>query len=321
MQATLIFNENAGGNGNKELTPQRLQEALLEAGFFPIYQATQSEEELDGALRDAEGLIVAAGGDGTIRAVVTRLIGRKLPLAVLPMGTANNVARTLAIEGSPLDVIAGLKQPRIGRFDVGHVQAPWGEDYFLEGAGFGFFADILTTYEPEKGKSIFRGLQAFTNTVREGQTYPNTLWFDGETASGAYLLVELLNTKAVGPRLQLAPDADPDDGLLDLVYIEESDREGFLQYAGSLLTEDLDKLQTVTTRKVREIKFRWDGFPFHVDAETRPPGIRQNQASEENESSSWSFASSLDPGEVTIRILPAAVELWLPTLPNEVSEK
>jgi diacylglycerol kinase family enzyme len=318
VQATLIFNENAGGNGNKELTPERLQEALLEAGFFPVYKATQSEEELDDALQDVDGLVLAAGGDGTVRAVVTRLIGRKLPLALLPMGTANNVARSLGIEGSPLEIIAQLKQPQIYRFDVGQVEAPWGKDYFLEGAGFGFFADTLATYEPEKGKSIIRGLQAFTNTLQQGQAYSTVLSADGQPVNGDFLLVELLNTKAVGPRLKLAPDADPGDGLLDLVMIQESDREGFLQYAGSLLTEDLDRLQTVDTKKVEEVTFRWDGFPVHVDAEIRPPNVKQNQ---EPDGPSSRFSSPPDPGEVTIRVLRAAVELWLPGLPNKAGEK
>lgn len=298
MQATLIFNETAGALGNGNLTAEELQDALRQAGFVPVYEATEQESDLDRILQKAEGLIVAAGGDGTIRAVITRLIGRDIPLAVIPMGTANNVARTLGVEGDPLEIIARLQEPRIHQFDIGYVEGPWGKDYFLEGAGFGFFADVLHEYEPEKGKSVLRGLQAFTNTLRNNHTYSNDLWIDGEVLNGDYLLVEALNTKAVGPRIQLAPDATPDDGLLDLVCIRESDREGFLQYARSLLSEDLDQLETVSTRKIRELRFHWDGFPFHLDEEVRP-----------GDKSSVSLSS----GEVTVRILPAAVELWLPS--------
>ncbi len=298
MQATLIFNESAGALGNGNVTADELQDALRQAGFFPVYEATEQESDLDRILQKAQGLVVAAGGDGTVRAVSTRLVGRDIPLAVVPMGTANNVARTLGIEGTPLEIIERLKQPRLCHFDVGYIEAPWGNDYFLEGAGFGFFADVLHEYDPEKGKNILRGVQVLTSTLLNGRAYSNDLWVDGERLNGDYLLVELLNTKAVGPRIPLAPDATPDDGLLDLVCIHESDREGFLQYARSLLGEDLDQLETVSTRKVRELKFHWDGFPFHLDEEIRPGD---------------KFSTEPPPGEVTVRILPAAVELWLPS--------
>jgi diacylglycerol kinase family enzyme len=304
MQAVLIFNENAGVagvlNGNGKLTPETLQAALQEAGFFPVYQATRDENDLDQVLRevnDGEGLVVAAGGDGTVRAVITRLVDSRRPLAILPMGTANNVARTLGIEGDPLELIPRLRQARRRDFDVGVIEAPWGRDYFIEGAGFGYFADVLAEYDPEEGKSVLRSMKAITKTLVQHQTYPKRLWVDGETFSSEYLLVELLNTSAVGPRLKLAPDADPGDGLLDLVCIEESDREGFVQYARSMLAEDLDRLETVHTRKVQAVRFHWDGFPFHLDAEVRP----------------HPDAPAAAPGEVSIRVHPAAVELWLPS--------
>ena len=310
MQATLIFNEGAGFNTGP--SAEELLEALGQAGFNPVYKATQTEADLDPILEEAEGLIVSAGGDGTARAIMIRLIGRDNPLAIVPLGTANNIAAALGITGSPLEIIAGLKTPRLFGFDIGQVCSPWGTDYFLEGAGFGFFADVLTTYDPEQGKSVWRGLQALTNTLRDGYVHESRLKLDDLEMPGNYVLMEALNTPAIGPRLKFAPDAHPGDGWLDVICIKESDREGLLQYAASLLTQDLDKLQTVTVCKVKELTFTWDGFPVHMDAELRPPDAWKNGASQESAGGTPSRGPEMESGTLTVNLMPQAVTLWLP---------
>ena len=96
MQAQLIYNAKAGGLSSSP-KKENLLNALQEAGFDPVYKETNEEEDLDRVLADAEGLVVAAGGDGTVRAVALRLLGRDVPLAIPPMGTANNIAKSLDV--------------------------------------------------------------------------------------------------------------------------------------------------------------------------------------------------------------------------------
>lgn len=308
MQANLIFNDSAGLTLTKP-TKEALMEALQLQGFSPVYHATEKEEDLDELLRDVEGMVVAAGGDGTLRAVITRLIGRAdAPIVLLPMGTANNVASALNINDDPLTIINKLSKKRPYAFDVGKVTAPWGVDHFLEGAGFGFFADILATYDPAKGKSVLRSVKAFTDIFTSGQSYQTSLICDGEEVEGNFLLVEALNTTAVGPRLKFAPDATPGDGLLNIVCIHESDRTGFMDYLRSLIAEDLHNLETVTVCKAREVRLEWDGFAVHIDAELRPPGVQE----EENGNFALSGTRQFDSGALKIEVLPGAVELWLP---------
>jgi diacylglycerol kinase family enzyme len=311
MKATLIYNTNAGGR--TKYTPEMLQEALQEAGYRPVYKATSSEADLDGVLNEEwHGLVVAAGGDGTVRAVATRLLDRKdVFLSVLPMGTANNLCRSLGIQGSPLEVIAGLKNPRKFMYDVGYVQGPWGEDYFLEGAGFGFFADVLATYDPEQGKSIFRGVVTVAETLTKRATYAPLVRVDDEVLIGNFVLLEVLNTKAVGPRLQFAPQADPGDGLFEVVRVHDQHEEGFFAYMRHMLTENLDNLSSYEISQGRKLEIEWHGFHFHVDGEVRPPVSEQ--------SPNYSPASGVRPtlrgaseSKVFVEILPQALELWLP---------
>jgi diacylglycerol kinase family enzyme len=309
MEATLIYNQNAGTTGRASV--EELTSRLQQAGYKPVYKATSCEDDLTEALAEAAGLVVAAGGDGTVRAVATRLIGRDVALSVLPMGTANNVARTLGIQGDPLELITGLARPITHYFDVGYARAPWGEDYFLEAMGCGLYADILAAYRPEEGKSVVRGLNAFAQTLADYQSRPVSMVVDGRELAGQFVIAELLNTTAFGPRLKVAPCADPGDGLFDLVCIREDNREGLLRYVRGLLTESFVELPSVEHVRGRSLQLEWDGFPLHVDGEVRPPSPIQL---DDHQPAGGARPHTAIPTHNTIHVemLPQAVKFWLP---------
>ncbi len=310
MKATLIYNTKAGNT--QSLSPDELQEALREAGYQPSYEATRSMEELDAILDGVEGLVVSAGGDGTAKAVAMRLIGNdKAALAILPMGTANNLTRTLCITGKPLEIVKRLNRPHKHKFDLGHITAPWGEDYFIEGAGFGFFAQVLAAYDPDKGKSITRSIKSIVEVIRDGYGQHTTLRLPDQEISTEFLLVEILNTCSVGPRLKFAPDADPTDGLLHVVCIDGEQRESYFQYMSSLLTEEMAELPSVATYVVPHLEIAWKGFPFHVDDYVRPFDFDFHNENEEM----FPLRRYPDvPEEATIHVevLPQALSIWLP---------
>ena len=108
MEALLIYNPNAGGSAEDQA--QLFQKELERQGFHPTYIATKHEDDLDRILPQAEGLVVVVGGDGSLRAVTTRLVDRDLPIFLIPNGTANNVGRTLGIEGDPLKILQRLRE-------------------------------------------------------------------------------------------------------------------------------------------------------------------------------------------------------------------
>lgn len=318
MRATLIYNPGAGGAAS--LTSDELQEAMLDAGLSPVYRSTSSEADLDAALADPGGLVVVAGGDGTVRAVATRLAGRGVPMTILPMGTANNIAGAIGLTGGPLDVIASLPSFRPRPFDLGLVRGPWGEDYFLEAAGFGLFAAVMATYDPEAGKSPLRALGSIVQTLSGWHSSEYRLELDGEPLSGSFLLVEAMNTAATGPRLRLAPDADPSDGLLDVVVIEENNRTGLATYLANLITGHLADLPNVTVRRARRISLEWDGSPLHLDAEVRPEPVARGQDEQPAEGATPDHHDPRAPlsvggGRVEIELIAGALELWLPGSP------
>lgn len=273
--ATLIFNAKAGGS--TRASPDHLVEALYAIGYHPVYRATDDESALAEALTGVRGTVFVAGGDGTVRATALHLAGQDgVRLALLPMGTANNVARTLGVTGDPLDVIAAYACTRTLPLDLGRVTAPWGTDLFLEACGCGVFAEVLAEYDPEEGKSPLRAIGALATTATNFDPLPLTLTLDGQLQPEArYALVEMMNTKATGPRLSLATSADPTDGQLNVIRVNAEGREGLLAHLAALARGSFEELSSVQNDPVRCAEIPYLGQAFHVDGEVRPaqPGV------------------------------------------------
>lgn len=263
MQTTLIYNAQA--KNTSTLTPEQILEALQKAGYDARYAPTSSEEDLDQVLKDVKDLVVVAGGDGSIRAVATRLLDRDVRITPLPLGTANNLAHILALSGKPLDIIAGLADPVEHDLDIGCVTTPHGVNYFLEAMGIGMFADLLEKYNPEDGKSIGRAMQTLLKTLNDYQPKFFHVNVDGQDFSGSYILFEVMNTPTMGYHYRLAPDAQPDDGQFDLVLIHANQRESYIKFIRSVLTGTLERLPDVSIQRGRKLEIAWRGFPLHLD--------------------------------------------------------
>jgi diacylglycerol kinase family enzyme len=308
MHATLIYNPQAKNASN--LTPEQILEALRQAGYDASYTPTSKEEDLDGVLENAKDLVVVAGGDGSIRAVATRLLKRNTKIVPLSMGTANNIARTLALNGNPQEIIAGLVDPVERTLDIGCVTTPQGTDYFLEAMGIGMFADILERYNPEDGKSIARSIQSLLQTLNDYQPKFFHVNVDGQDLSGSYILFEIMNTPTLGYHYLLAPDAKPDDGLFDLVLVHAKQREKYVTFIKSVLTGTLERLPEVSIQRGRTLEIAWRGFPLHIDGEV----IEGKEWVANNGSSSMDEPGLLDVAKpyLGVEILPQAIHFLVP---------
>src|SRR5205823_1694707 len=125
MRITLLRNPKAGDgkHGRKELV-----EALEKAGHRTISQSLK-KKGWRAALKKQADVVVVAGGDGAMAKVASALVKREVPLAILPLGTANNLARSLGFFASPKEIIRQLKHGKKRGFDVGVARGPWGKRF------------------------------------------------------------------------------------------------------------------------------------------------------------------------------------------------
>jgi diacylglycerol kinase family enzyme len=271
VRVTLIHNPTAGHQGAGQA--RKLTAALESRGHEVRYHSAK-EDGWKAALKKPADLVLVAGGDGTIGRVARRLVGRGVPLALLPIGTANNIAHSLGLDERPFDqIIDGLDRARHITLDVGVAEGPWGERYFVEGVGAGLFADLLVSPEvtrkirnhPKPVQGALQRLQQLT-AHREPLEVTGTL--DGRNISGRYLLLEALNLSFVGPNLHLT-QGKPGDGRLDVVLVTEAER-GQLQYYLEHWQNGHTSPAVLPTLRGKSLKLEWTGYALHIDDKLRP---------------------------------------------------
>ena len=273
MRITLLHNPKAGRG---KLAKRDLMAALAKAGHHAIYQSTRTSDYKK-ALKEPADLVLAAGGDGTVGKVGHELIDTGIPLAVLPLGTANNLARSLGFCLSPEEIITGLQSAERRTFDVGLARGPWGKRYFFEGAGGGLLADYLRNAEGKvkgteklsKDEEIRRHVSLLRQTLHG---YPARKWkiaLDGEDISNRYILWEAMNIRSVGPILYFASQAATKDGRLDFVCVREEDRSLFVEYLDGRVAGRKAKFP-LPLRRFGESKILWENSTLHFDDKVWP---------------------------------------------------
>ena len=229
-----------------------------------------------GSVRAAEAdMVVVAGGDGTVREVLTTLAqdgpGQR-PVAVLPLGTANNIARSLGLGvDDPWAEIGtwGGATRRPVPFDVAVVEGDGRSRPFVESFGGGFVAAALASADgadEQTDDGNEHGRQHLMETLDGVEPAWWTLVVDGRDRSGEYLAVEVMNVPTVGPILPLAPSASPHDGWLDVVCISPSCRQ--LLRSTIVGTADGSDLEVLGGSRAATLELTApQGTPMHLDDE------------------------------------------------------
>ena len=271
MKITLMHNPSAGSDDRPKA--EQLVEALEKAGHRVTYQSTH-QSGAKWALLDPGDLVLAAGGDGTVRQIALALFGRSAPLSILPLGTANNMAKTFGIVGSIPEIISGLENPSRAYLDVGLAVGPWGKKPFVESAGAGVLARTMSYMTAHEDEGCTAPLKESRQILRKFlKDYPSRKWkitLDGKSIDGKFLLVEVMNMRLAGPNLHLAPDVETGDSCFDFVFLKEEQREAFLEYLEKSETEeDLEAPVEIVRGKTLQLQ-DVQTEPIHVDDFTWP---------------------------------------------------
>jgi diacylglycerol kinase family enzyme len=270
VRVTLFHNPAAG---DAPLTADQLTSILSDAGYQVRYQSTK--DDLSAALEDVGELAIVAGGDGTVAKVARALADTDIPLAVLPLGTANNIGKALGVFGDIRDLVGSWPGAARRAIDIGVSSGPFGEERFLESVGSGAFAELVRRGRTEVDEAAAivhretdRALQLMASILREARAEDWQLELDDHDLSGSYLAVEAMNIPFVGPNIPLAGDAEMDDGELDLVLLRDEDRERLLGYVIGRVESASAVMPSLDVRRGRRIRMTPPaGWQLRIDDE------------------------------------------------------
>ena len=219
-------------------------------------------------------LVVAWGGDGTINDVASALaFGDRAAMGIIPAGSGNGLARALGIVTRPERALMDAMTAEPRRIDVGEL----GGRLFVNVAGVGFDAHVAAAFNapdnPVRGLTGYalltaRGLVSYTP-----RRYRITS--RGRTRSVRALLVAVANGTEFGNQIRISPGSSVDDGVLDLVVVEERSRLTTIWNMRRLVTQSIERASIWSSAPVTDAIIESDApMTFHVDGEPVAGGTR-----------------------------------------------
>jgi diacylglycerol kinase family enzyme len=273
MKNVKVLHNPEAGEG--EHSRKKLISQIETAGFDCSYSSTK-EADGEKLVPKKFDFVVLAGGDGTVRRIAEEILDKTLldkrqPIGLLPCGTANNIARTLGIHGSTEEIIARWNNDNVKKFDVGKIADVKNIKFFLEAFGYGVFPRLMKEMKKRDKRSddpeeeLETALKFLHKIVLSYKAKSCKITADSVTWTGNYILVEVMNTRSIGPNLTIATNADPGDGEFDLVLVDDTQREALADYVTRRIKHGKDEVLPLKSIRVKKLQLEWEGAMAHAD--------------------------------------------------------
>jgi len=274
QEVHLVLNP-AAGRGKASSCRGEVSRFLSSRGLQPVWHVSGFPGE---ATSIAAGLpdrsvVVAVGGDGTVREVASACVGTGKVLGVLPAGSGNDYVKALGVGTGMRRALETIVAGRVSPVDAGEVNGA----VFINGVGIGFDAEVAAGVVKAPGwlggsgryaYSVLRLLAGFT-------CHEVTLRLDGEREIRTKtILVAIALGTTYGARFRLAPLARLDDGLFDVVFSSEISRGEVLRLVPSALRGTFLKHPKAHLERAREVEVEMQHYvPAHADGELLDPTL------------------------------------------------
>jgi diacylglycerol kinase (ATP) len=217
-RALLLLNPRARrGTEAPEAIADRLRELGLDLIVEPSPDPGRYPALIGRHLGEIDRVVVA-GGDGSVNAAVQVLADCGLPLGIVPLGTANNLARTLGIPFEPAEACGVVAAGYVRRIDLGRVN----DRYFCTTASMGLSVQITEELSSEVKRKLGPMAYAVTafRVLRRAHTFRADISWEGGHRFSRTVQLVVGNGRYYGAALAVAEDAAIDDGRLDLYSLE-----------------------------------------------------------------------------------------------------
>lgn len=276
MKKRILFIINPISGGKKKLSFPALVKSFLDLNrFSPSFAYTEWRGHATSLAVDAVSngieVVVSVGGDGTINEVASALEGTDTLMGIVPYGSGNGLARSLNIPLNDKKAVSILNNFRVRKID----SAVLNGRKFFNMAGLGFDAHISAKFANLK----HRGLKGYVTTaISEVSTYvPDNYYLiiDGNHYQEDAFMISIANSCQYGNNAYIAPEAEVDDGLLDVCIIKPFPLIQFPVVGYHLFNKTVHKTPYVEIIKGKDIRIRrahtgivhLDGEPVEMDKE------------------------------------------------------
>jgi YegS/Rv2252/BmrU family lipid kinase len=264
----LLVNPASAGGKALGILPKVEEELKRLGADYRVVRSDSGDhaKQLANAMAESGEVAVAVGGDGLVGTLAGALDEGRGAMAIIPSGRGNDFARVLGIPKDPVDAARLAYQGDERRLDVGRVDGKT----FVGIASYGFDSDCNELANETK---LVRGnlVYAYSALVTLARWKPArfTVTVDGERHEFTGYAVAVANSKAFGGGMYLAPNAELDDGMLDLVLIAEQSKWRYLRGIPKVFKGEHGDDPAVTFLRGKRVEVDADR-PFTVFADGDP---------------------------------------------------
>lgn len=268
----VILNPTSGSAPNCELIRAALHEALPEAELLCGSEGGDAERLAATALEQGFETIVAAGGDGTLNEVLNGLQANfhQARVGLIPLGTGNDFARTLGIPTTLEQALAVLRADHARPVDLIHVTGT--QSRYCINVSAGGFSTIVSEKNTGEMKETWGPLsyvRSFFEALPELSDHKTEILLDGtETIKTPCYSIIVANARYVARGIPIAPQAEVDDGLADLIIVPTASAPALAILAPQILLGSHLDSDLIQFRRARRIKIHTEpAMTFNVDGE------------------------------------------------------
>ena len=254
-------------------------EALLKTRRVEFEVVTSEPRSLDALLEHICSLpenvaVVAVGGDGTTRSLLSALVGTERPLGVVPLGRGNDLTAALGWGQGLGDAVTRLGQPPTP-LDVLHVRFSGTEHFCLNGLGMGFDAQV--TAHAARSPKVLGGFGGYAlgvlSALRDFRACPLELTLDGTPFfAGESFLCAVMNSTRYGGGFRISPLGNPADALADVLVGRRVSRAALTPLMLKLLRGRHLGHPKVAYAQAAQVSLRWaEPVPLHLDGDLFAP--------------------------------------------------
>ncbi|QDV45568.1 Diacylglycerol kinase [Stieleria neptunia] len=274
-EASLELDYHVIWNAGSGKADQIVQLRRLLAGFATRWTKIRRDVDLREAMTESRcRTVIAAGGDGTVNAVVNALMGldaRSRPsLSIIPLGTANDFAGTLAVSDDVVEAVQQMRKSEPHFIDIVQVHADGFQQYFANVAAGGNCVRVseVMTDEIKQRWGAMSYVRGAVSVLADMLSYRVQVDMDGEQLELDSWAILVANGRTNAGRIEIAPAASPTDGLLDIVLIKDGTVADMAEIVTRNLTGSFGRCDQVIHRQAKCLELRSSpAMRFTLDGE------------------------------------------------------
>ncbi len=263
MKIRFIINP-ISGTRKKQINVIRLIKLHLIYQYDICYTKKRGDATLlcKNAIEENINTIIAVGGDGTVNECIKVLINTEIALGVIPCGSGNGFATHIGMSQNLKSAIKQLNSCQIKSCDTCSIN----NHPFVNVAGIGFDAHIANLFSNNRT----RGLKTYIKLIFKELSYNAknyTIKYDNKEEKVKAYFIAFANTSLYGNNIHISPNANINDGLMDLVIVKQFPKWRILLFLFKMITKRIQNSKYVKIIKTKEVRILAKDIITHIDGE------------------------------------------------------